>query len=402
MKSFLAMVATLVIVGSAAAFWIIHLKDRPRAAAPATAAPASQTRNVKESDLNIVTLTSDAEKRLALRTEKVARKQFRRALSMGGEAMLPPGASITVNAPIAATVKSAATPAPGLRVKRGQEMMSLLPLLTNEARTSLATALVDAEGQIKNADVQLKAATISLERARQLLAEQATSKRVVDEAQAAFDLAQKTLDAARARRELLASTLEGAGAGSATAIKIVSPANGIVRAVHVAPDQLVGASSPLFEVIDPATLWLRVGVYVGDIAQVDGGAAAALAGEAPVELKPVAAPPTASSATATRDLYYQLDNASSDWAPGQRIIVELPLKAEAPALAVPWSAVVHDVSGGAWVYENTAPHQYVRRRIQVARVVDGQAVLSSGPAVGTSIVTQGVAEIWGREMGFGK
>jgi len=63
---------------------------------------------------------------------------------------------------------------------------------------------------------------------------------------------------------------------------------------------------------------------------------------------------------------------------------------------------VHDVNGGTWVYENTAPQNYVRRRVQVRRVVDGQAVLSSGPAPGTPIVTQGVAEIFGKEMGFGK
>ena len=49
---------------------------------------------------------------------------------------------------------------------------------------------------------------------------------------------------------------------------------------------------------------------------------------------------------------------------------------------VPWAAVMHDIHGGTWVYENTAPLTYVRRRVQVRYVVDDLAVLESGPPVG--------------------
>lgn len=405
--SFLGLVATLTIVGSAAAFWIIQAGNRKKPAPPAAVAPASQTRSVKEGELNILTLTAEAQKRLDVQTVKIARKDIRRSLGLGGDVVLPPGQSIAVTAPFAATLKAASMVTPGQAVARDQELLALVPLLTNEARTSLATALVDAEGQVKNADVQLKAATIALERARQLLSEQAGSKRAVDEAQAAFDLAQKTLDAARARRELLARTLEGADAGSVTVLKVSAPISGVVRSVQAAPGQVVAAGATLMEVANLATLWVRVPVYVGDVDQVQADGEATLnvpGGDASqtTPVKPAPAPPTATSATATRDLYYQIENAKQVYAPGQRVIVNLPLKTEAAALVVPWSAVVHDVNGGAWVYENTAPLQFVRRRVQVARVAEGEAVLASGPAAGTAVVTQGVAELWGREMGFGK
>ena len=39
---------------------------------------------------------------------------------------------------------------------------------------------------------------------------------------------------------------------------------------------------------------------------------------------------------------------------------------------------MHDINGGTWVYENTAAHTYVRRRVQVRYVVDDLAVLETG------------------------
>ena len=44
----------------------------------------------------------------------------------------------------------------------------------------------------------------------------------------------------------------------------------------------------------------------------------------------------------------------------------------------------------------------VRRRVQVSRVAGDQAVLATGPAVGSKIVTVGAAELFGTEVGFSK
>jgi hypothetical protein len=125
-----------------------------------------------------------------------------------------------------------------------------------------------------------------------------------------------------------------------------------------------------------------------------------------VVAKPVAAPPSASPLGSTVDLFYELeqpaDAGSARFSPGQRVGATLPLKGEAQSLVVPWSAVTFDVHGGTWVYENVGPRAYARRRVQVRYVVVEQAVLADGPPAGTSVVIQGVAELFGREMGFAK
>ncbi len=420
--SFLGLVVTLTVVGSAVAFWILYVTSQKKAEAPKPVPPATQTKAVKESDLNILTLTPEAETRLAVKTQKLATKKIDRVRSLGGEVMLPAGRTLTVSAPFVGTLKAvrvdrgtgtapgaaSAGIAPGQIVKKGQGIFTLVPLLTNEARTSLATSLVEVEGQVSSAEVQLGATMKALARAKQLLEEGAGSKKAVDEAQAAFELAQKGSEAALARRDLLVKTIRGVDSGSVVSLAIEAPGNGMVRAVFVAPEQAVSAGAPLFEVVNHDAMWVRVPVYVGDLGDLAADRSAALgrvgepAGNLTMSIKPIAAPPSATVASATVDLYYEIDNKAGGWAPGQRVAVALPLRYEEESLVVPWSAVVHDVNGGAWVYENVSPQNYVRRRVQVQRVVDAEAVLSSGPPVGTAVVTQGVAEIFGKEMGFGK
>ena len=80
----------------------------------------------------------------------------------------------------------------------------------------------------------------------------------------------------------------------------------------------------------------------------------------------------------------------------------LPLKGQEESLVVPRSALVRDVLGGSWVYENTAPHSYARKRVFVERVVGDLAALTSGPKPGAKIVTDGAAELFGTEFGGSK
>ena len=67
---------------------------------------------------------------------------------------------------------------------------------------------------------------------------------------------------------------------------------------------------------------------------------------------------------------------------------------------VPYAAVVYDANGAAWAYTNPAPGTYVRHRLVVDRVTGNAAVLSSGPKVGTPVVTVGVSELFGTEFEF--
>ncbi len=68
---------------------------------------------------------------------------------------------------------------------------------------------------------------------------------------------------------------------------------------------------------------------------------------------------------------------------------------------IPYSAVIYSPHGDAWVYTNPESHVYIRDNVEVEYVYEGKAVLVQGPPVGTKIVTQGVAELYGTEYEVG-
>lgn len=398
-------------------------------ASPAKSEPPAKVANVaKEDQLNTIELTPKAEERLGIKTAPVEVRKIHRTRTYGGEVTLPTGASIIVSAPLSGTLQSPGkgkVPRVGTTVKFGQPVIQLLPLLSPErsvltpaervryaeARNAIATARIDAAGQVEQAQVQVEAAQIALDRAERLLKEMAGTVRAVDEAKAQLSLAQKQLKAANSRKSQVdqINLDDERESGTLIPLPILAPREGIIRAEHAAIGEVVAAGAPLFEVMNSDTVWVKVPIYVGELADVDQQAAAQIsslsngANESAVAASPVSAPPTATPLASTVDLYYELKNTDAQFRPGHRLSVSLSLSGETEQRGIPWSAIVQDIHGGSWVYEAIAtPHTYIRRRVEVRQIVEAWAVLAKGPPIGTKIVIEGVAELFGTEFGFGK
>ncbi len=311
-------------------------------------APAKVAVPTKEADLANITLTADAEKRLGITTVAVERRKMERTRLFGGEVILPAKAG----------------------GKGGQSVFTILPSLTPADLVRLAQSQIDADGLVEQAKLTLDAAKVALARAEQLLKDKAGSARVVDETKAQVGAAEAGLRTAQARRELLG------------------------------PPVLDAANQPV--------LWLRVPVYVGDLAKLNTSGEARVgglndaAGTPTLAAKPVSAPPSANAAASTIDLFYEVTNTGGALRLGQKVGVTIPFRGEEESLVAPWSAVMHDVQGGTWVYENTGPHAFSRRRVQVSRVAGADAVLSGGVKPGAKVVVTGAAELFGTEFGVGK
>lgn len=72
------------------------------------------------------------------------------------------------------------------------------------------------------------------------------------------------------------------------------------------------------------------------------------------------------------------------------------------SLAVPSSSLWLDTKGVFWVYTNPEPNVYLRHAVDIVDDDGRFAVLSAGPVLGTDIVTVGVSELYGTEVGVGK
>lgn len=420
----------LAALAAGAGAWFFVVKPREQAKPEVPGVPATVPKPLKEEQAATVILTAGAETKLAIRTAPVVHKSVSRQRVFGGEVVVPPGHSVIVSAPLAGTLRPGAVPVAGQPVKAGKAVLQLVPLLDPVGRANLTASRVDAEGQVKTADEQLKIARITLDRTKEVLAGGGGRQRDVDDANAALKVAEQTHAAAVARRDLLGRVLGELEGGTATPIAVDAPADGVLRNVSALPGQTVAAGAPLFEVVNLETVWVRAPVYVGDREEVEGARAsvrplAAPAGTAGRPAWSVPAPPTANPLSGTVDLFFATvnpDMSAERWraavaglgglsvapfvgtplSPGQRVAVSLALKDPTEALTVPWSAVLYDFHGGTWVYVKSAPHTYSRERVAVRYVTGDTAVLDDGPPAGKEVVTAGAAELFGTETGFSK
>ncbi len=360
-------------------------------------APATVAHPRAESDLATVRLSPEAVARLGIESVVAAVERLSGTRTLGGEIAVPEGRSVVVAAPVAGTLVSEATARAGARVEKGEWIFRLVPLVPAERDQRIA-----AERALSAAEAEEQAARQRLERLQQLLSDGAASVRAVEEARAQHDVLAAALSAARERLSVVSLN----PIGPQGEIAITAPFSGVLQSISAAPGQTVAASAPLFEIAQVSTLWVRVPIYSGEAAGLDPTKPAAVttldtAGP-PRLARRVQAPLRADPAGASVDLFFELAAGGGPLRPGERVSVELPLAAEESGLTVPYSAVVYDIHGATWVYEDLGDGAFARRRVEIARHVGDRVVVSRGLAPGTRVVSVGAAELFGTEFGPGK
>lgn len=372
--------------------------SRPASSPPAPPA-AKVTAAVPESALATLTLTEDAQRRLAIEIAPVERRTISRSRTLGADVVPEGGALTTVTAPFSGTIgNDAPVPRVGAELSAEQTVLTLIPFAPAErdVRIEAERMLTEAEGR---QDMMRK----RVERAAQLVQDGSGSRRAVEEAEADVVVADAAVRAARERLALAAKGVTVSGA-----VILRSPHAALLRTLQVAPGQAVAAGAPLFDLVRLDAVWLRVPVYAGDLDTLDTRAAVDVVplGAAPgtrgMPAAPVTAPPAADPITAGVDLFYRVSNSHRALRPGQRVSVRIPLRGQDEQIVIPRAAVLFDATGGAWTYEARTAGRFVRQRVELIDVVNDVAVLSRGPAIGTRVVTTGAAELFGTEFGVGK
>ena len=299
--------------------------------------PAKVEPHPSDSDIYRVKLTEKAESRLQISTVPASMQSVARMRTLGGDILIPDGMRIPVSAPLAGKlsgIENQGWLVAGQMVKAGQPLVRLMPILRPElevpgaaervqmanARASLVTAQIQAEGDFQQAKAQVDAAVIALNRAKKLLADRAGSQRAVDDAEAAYNIAAEGLEAARQRKELLDKLTLEAETGEAQAVVIAAPSDGMLQTISASVGQLVGSGTPLFEIVDLSKLWVRVPIYAGQLDEFDFEQSASLRSLSNRQtqhssLTRIDAPPSADPLASTVDVYFQLDNSDLQFVP---------------------------------------------------------------------------------------
>jgi len=258
--------------------------------------------------------------------------------------------------------------------------------------------LYGAREEVAVRQQEYEVAQAKADRAKQLLASRAISEKSFEEIQAELTRAKASLNAATAKLNLLSGADLDAAAGNLSTLVLESPVDGVLQRIFVAQRQTVPASTALFEVASLHPVWIRVPVYIGDLAKID------LQKDVTViplgtdrnssffQAKAVQGPPLSDPGSASADLFFEIANKDRLFRIGQKVRVSLLQK----------TALLVDINGGNWVYTKIASHVYSRRRVEVSHIVNDFAVLTRGVKVGDEVVVAGAAEIYGTEFGVGK
>lgn len=360
---------------------------------PLTHAPAAElSHSITEEEMPHVRLSPEALSRLRVETTVVREERLPHTRLVGGEVIVPPGRTITVTAPVAGEIHftHVPPPTPGSSIEQGAPLMRL---------TAIAPADRDTRAQVARevtaAQANVEALELRVARNRELVSQQAGSTRALEEAIAARDVARADLTAARSR----ATTLDRAPLLSDVTQPVRAPSSGVLRLLNVAEGQTVSAGTPLFELVAVDALQVRVPVYSGDLSRIDTSAEATIQRKQDTEAlsaRFILGPPTADPERSTVDRYLSLP-AHSSLAPGERVLVHLPLRESTTTRLVPASSVLFDAWGGAWVYRCEGQH-FFRARIDLIRRSGEDMLIAQGPAVDSCIVSVGAVELFGTEF----
>ncbi|MBC7828849.1 MAG: efflux RND transporter periplasmic adaptor subunit [Chitinophagaceae bacterium] len=376
-------------------------KSKDSKAAP----PAVQSHPVKESELNTITLTEKAVERLGIETVEIKEASIGNSRVFSGEIIAMPGKTITVSAPVAGTLMTPGNGraiTPGQQVVKGQQLFRLVILPSEKD-------LLSVQEDVTQKQIQHDVAVEKVKRASQLFEEKAGSLRAKQEAEAELAGIAAQLRVAGSRLELLKGNTTAALADRMSTLQLQAPISGIIQQVYSSPSQVLANAAPIVDIVSLNPVWVRVPVYAGDETAINSRVSVSVRGlsdfagsSTSVMATPVQGPQTSDPIATSINLFYEINNSKGDFRPGQKVSATLPFKGVQASLTIPYSAILYDIHGGTWVYENTEPRVFIRRRVELQRVDGNMAVLQRGPKPGTKIVTAGAAEIFGTEFGGGK
>ena len=233
---------------------------------------------------------------------------------------------------------------------------------TPTSKHALAQKQIAADEKIEIQKAKLDEAKKSLARVEKLAAEKIASQREVEQQQSLVATAQASLDAAIKERKLLD--------------------------------------------VDSTELVALVKIYAADISNIDLQADARIVDPAGTA-KSINLPATPSGAKsysegAAVNLIYKLPANPKNISAGQSVGALVKTKDSGRFFCVPGAAIIMDIYGNEYVYVKVAENTYARKRVEVKQRLADKAVISRGLKGDEEVITDGAAEVFGAEFGFGK
>ncbi|MCO5170666.1 MAG: efflux RND transporter periplasmic adaptor subunit [Planctomycetes bacterium] len=377
----------------------VFASDAEAEASPATEAPEG------------ISFLKEQAWRVPVRVERAARRTLVERLRLPAEVEALPSRRAWVTPPLAGTLRppeGGSIPEPGAHVEAGQVVAVVAPPLAGAdlpafltSQLQLATQEADARARAERAAAVLEQARRAHARVRELAAENARSRRELEEAESAERVAAVEEAAAARLAASIAELRRGLGADLAQglpALPLRAPISGAVVAVHAAHGEHVTPARPLLQIVDTTVVEVLARAPEADVARLgEGRTAWAEAPGAPGALTSLTgegvgrflyAGSVVDPATRTVALVWEVQNQPAWLRPGQTLDVHVETRRAQEVIAIPISALVAEEA--RWVVFVQLGGETFERRDVALGVRDGEWVeVRSGVAEGERVVTHG-------------
>ena len=372
----MALLSGLLVAGAALAH-AGHDSDEPASpTSPASPASPDATDAPRRQPDGSVSVPKDAQRILAIRTVLAAETDAARTIPVIGQVIADPEAAGRVQAsqPGRLGAGSQGLARLGQRVQQGDVLAVVTPSIGAVERGGVQAQIAELDSAVRLA--QAKLARLSA------LAGSVAGKDIDD--------ARLELDGSRRRRAALVPSLAGAEI-------LRAPVSGVVAVTNAQIGALVDSKDVLFEIVDPARLWVEAILTDPALASqitrasamtVDGTQLAVTFIGRGLTLRQGAVP-----------LQFRVDSPPPGLAVGSpvTVVAELEGGTQERGVALPRAAIVRQANGLPAVWDHVSAERFVARPVRVRPLDAGRVLVLSGLPADTPprIVVQG-AELLGQ------
>jgi RND family efflux transporter MFP subunit len=288
-----------------------------------------------------------------------------------GQVIPDPNRSGLVQALLAGRIEPPDTgfPAVGSAVRKGDVLGYVIPRVEVVDQSDIRQTQGDLDRQIELAEAKLK-------RIEPLGGGAVPQAQVTD--------ARIELEALRKRRATIKPVL-------AEKEVLIAPADGVLAQMNVAAGQVVEAQTLLFQIVDPANLWVEALAFDTAVAtRIEKSARDAVASTADgrkftlsfagrgIALRQQAVP-----------LRFKVNSGQNDLSVGEPVTVEAPIDESVSSIPVPRAAVVRASNGQNIVFSHSGPERFEQQIIEVVPIDADRVGITAGLTPGARVVTRG-------------
>ena len=342
------------------------------------------TSDRQEQENNTVQLTDEQAKITTIEMEEMGNKEISTVIHLKGKMTTSPENQISISMPLGGYLKSTKL-IPGMKVKKGQ----VLAVMEDQQYVQLQQEYLTKVAQMKYAQAEL-------DRQKKLNETQASSNKVLQEAQMEYTTHAVAIKALSEHLKLIGISPQNLSENNISkSVSILSPINGFVSQVNANVGKYVNPSDVLFELVDPSQLLLKLTVFDMDLKELSiGQTVIAYNNSAPNKkyTGTIQAVNYQLSADGSTVVFCSLNASGTQMIPGQYMNADIELKNHA-ADVLPEIAIL-DFEGKKFVFTSEGKNKYQMHEVQIGSAENGLIeILNAADLKGQNIVIKGAYQL---------